>query len=259
MIKATNTCVNGKKVCLLGRHGFLGSAIEFELIRRGATVVSTPQTDVIAVLNFASPTHIPFEQNIYYHTNEFLNSTENLLQFCSHYDIHYIWPSSALVYEKDTAFSSLKHIGEMLQTIYSAPTLALRIFPVYGASEGGRGHATAIYQWCTQMSKGKRPVVYGDGTQGRDFVYIDDVAKFVVDAIEYKLTGVCDVGTGVKTSFNEIVEVINVQLGTDLKPVYKVAPKDYSSGIVCGQPIDNFISIKDGVKKILHEINRIDK
>jgi len=78
--------------------------------------------------------------------------------------------------------------------------------------------------------KGEPPVIYGDGTQTRDFTYVKDVAEANIIALEKKGIGgeVFNIGTGRETSFNQIVELINRFLGTNIKPKYVPNPiKNY--------------------------------
>lgn len=227
------------KYCIIGKSGLIGGA----LARRLKDVSSTPTDDTEVIFDFGSPVHPPFEQNPDYYIKTLL---QRHLYFLS-LGKYYVWPSSALVYEeKEIAFTHFKRVMEELGKIYPN-NLGLRIFPVYGIGES----RTAIHQWCEDMKKGKRPAVYGDGTQERDFVYIDDVVDQILHYVKIKSTGIVDIGAGKPTSFNIIIDTINEILGTNLKPIYKKAPNGYSKGIVCNNPGKTKVSIYDGLRKIL--------
>lgn len=250
--------LKGRLFCVLGGHGFIGSSLKNEILKRGGEVTSTPTKDCEAVFHFASYTHIPFEKNPSYHTQEVLNSYMYLLAFCEQYEIPFIYPSSALVYEKERSFYHFKKATEELCQIYNVRTLGLRIFPVYGQGEGERGHPTAIAQWILQMIQGKRPVVYGDGTQSRGFIYISDVVDNILKFTFDGSMGVKDIGVGEKYVFNDIIKIINEELGTDLKPKYMPLPKGYTEGIVPKEPITPKVSIRQGIKDIISEIGSYD-
>lgn len=126
-------------------------------------------------------------------------------------------------------------------------TLGLRIFPVYGPGE----NRTVISQWAKQMKAGERPTVYGDGTQERDFIYIDDVIDQILTLVKDRVVGVRDIGRGQPVAFNDIIGEINKILGTDIEPIYKDKPFNYSAGIVCKDPMPTHYSIHDGLKTIL--------
>ncbi len=243
------------KICLLGRNGFIGSALNQALIERGDEVVTTPEKDCKAILHFASTTHIPFEKNPVYHTQEIISSFLALLPFCEEYDIPFIFPSSALIYESGRPFLHLKMVLEQMVKIYNVRSLALRIFPIYGVGEGKRGQKTAIYQWIQEMKQGQRPIVYGDGTQSRDFIYIDDVVWNILKFMDEEVTGYKDIGTGEMKVFNDIVEIINSELKTNLPPLYNLALKSDVSGMQCQTPVKCRVDIKEGIKRMINEIS----
>jgi len=101
-------------------------------------------------------------------------------------------------------------------------SIGLRYFSVYGPNEKHKGKfANNISQFLWDMIQGKRPTIYGDGTQTRDFVFIKDVVHANILAMQSdKEFGIYNVGTGVQTSFNSMVEAINAQLGTNISPLY---------------------------------------
>lgn len=244
----------GKTVTVLGGHGFIGTALVAELKKRGATITSTPTKDSVAVLHFASYTHQPFERNPAYHTHELISSFLHLLPFCADNNIPFIYPSSALVYEAPRPFYYFKKMCELMPEIYNMKALGLRIFPVYGAGEGERGHPTAIAQWVKQMTKGERPNVFGDGTQKRDFIYISDVVDNILDFIENGVTGIRDIGSGNPLAFNDIIKAINEELGTTLEPIYTPIPQGYAKGILCPNPVPTKVDIHEGVRRMIAEL-----
>jgi ADP-L-glycero-D-manno-heptose 6-epimerase len=99
--------------------------------------------------------------------------------------------------------------------------VGLRYFNVYGPREAHKGiPASMIYQLSRQMKSGERPRIFKHGEQQRDFVYVKDVVEGSIRALEAKESGIYNLGSGRARSFNELVEVLNRSLGTDLKPDY---------------------------------------
>lgn len=101
--------------------------------------------------------------------------------------------------------------------------IGLRIFPTYGEEGFGSGHGSAntVLTLVKQMASGEQPEVWGDGTQVRDFIYVDDVARSFLLALSQNLnTQEFNIGTGKGTSINELVELINRNLKTKLVPKY---------------------------------------
>jgi nucleoside-diphosphate-sugar epimerase len=235
------------KYCVIGRHGLIGSA----LARKLGEVTSYPVPDTRVVFHFGSYVHMDFERNPEHHMKQAIDSYTSLLPYCRQHGILFVYPSSALTYEKDTQFSRFKKAMEQLVGCYDVRTLGLRIFPTYGPGES----RTVISQWCRQMLNGERPVVFGDGNQSRDFIYADDAAEQIVAAAECSPAGqhsLADIGCGYRTKFKDIVAAINRELGTAIEPRYVPAPPEYSEGIVCERPAaSSRVSIEGGVRRIL--------
>jgi ADP-L-glycero-D-manno-heptose 6-epimerase len=70
------------------------------------------------------------------------------------------------------------------------------------------------------MLAGKRPRIFKYGEQKRDFIYVKDVVEATLAARKAGTGAVLNVGTGIATSFNEVIEAINEALGTRLEPDY---------------------------------------
>jgi ADP-L-glycero-D-manno-heptose 6-epimerase len=156
-----------------------------------------------------------------------------------------VWASSAATYgrgpapmkESDPArplnvYGYSKLAMERLAEQY-APRLkhrivGLRYFNVYGAGENHKGKfASMIGQLARQMRAGKRPRIFYDGQQKRDFVYIDDVIAANLAALNSKTNGVFNVGSGAAGTFNQVVEQLNRVLRTDLQPDYFENPYSF--------------------------------
>jgi len=97
----------------------------------------------------------------------------------------------------------------------SVQAVGLRYFNVYGPLEFHKGSsASMVYQLYKQMAQGQRPRLFKWGDQFRDFIYVNDVVEANWKAFQYKGSGVFNVGTGRKTTFNQVVATINTALGT---------------------------------------------
>lgn len=114
--------------------------------------------------------------------------------------------------------------AEYFANHYGIDTVGLRLYSVYqgfgGAERHKGGYANIIAQFAESMANNEAPLLYGDGTQTRDFVYIDDVVRSFVRAADSAPAGVYNVGTGEAHSFNTIVQLINDSLGTTIDPAY---------------------------------------
>ncbi|MCY4732865.1 NAD-dependent epimerase/dehydratase family protein [Natronomonas gomsonensis] len=118
--------------------------------------------------------------------------------------------------------------AEYFSNHYGMSLAGLRLFSVYqgyGGTEAHKGeYANVIAQFADDIANGEAPVLYGDGTQTRDFTHVSDVVSAAVRAAEGGLTGVYNVGTGQSYSFNTVVELLNDELGTDVAPEYVENP-----------------------------------
>ena len=99
--------------------------------------------------------------------------------------------------------------------------VGVRYFNVYGPREAHKkAAASMIYQLYSQMKAGKRPRVFKQGEHRRDFVYVKDVVKMTIGALNAPKSGVYNCGSGVAFSFNEVIAELNRNLGTKLEPEY---------------------------------------
>jgi ADP-L-glycero-D-manno-heptose 6-epimerase len=99
--------------------------------------------------------------------------------------------------------------------------IGLRFFNVYGPREAHKGvPASMVYHLSKQMRAGQRPRIFKHGEQKRDFVYVKDVVDGMIRALDAYRGGIYNLGSGKAHSFNELVQVLNNSLGTNLEPEY---------------------------------------
>ena len=118
--------------------------------------------------------------------------------------------------------------AEYFANHYDMTVAGMRFFSVYqgygGAEEHKGEYANVIAQFADDIANGNSPALYGDGTQTRDFTHVSDIIRGLELAAEYELTGVYNLGTGQAYSFNELVKLLNEELGTDVEPEYVENP-----------------------------------
>ena len=125
---------------------------------------------------------------------------------------------------------AIERLARLYNILHGVKSVGLRFFSVYGPKEEYKGsYANMVSQFLWSLQKDEAPVIFGDGTQTRDFTHVSDV----VDALTLAWKGefgceVFNVGTGTAYSFNQVVEILNMLLGTNVKPIYKPNPiKNY--------------------------------
>jgi len=124
-------------------------------------------------------------------------------------------------------FFSREQLARIYSDTFGLETVGMRFFSVYGPKERHKGrYANLVSQFIWAMMRGERPIIYGDGSQTRDFVHVRDVCRALylagtVDGVSGEIFNVC---TGKNTSLNELVGIISKTLGVDIKPRYVENP-----------------------------------
>ncbi|MCY4464003.1 MAG: SDR family oxidoreductase [Chloroflexi bacterium] len=106
---------------------------------------------------------------------------------------------------------------------FGLETVALRYFNVFGPRQDPASeYAAVIPKFITRMLAGERPRIYGDGTQSRDFTYIDNVVRgnLLACAAPNASGQTINLATGGRVALNDLVEQLNAALGTDLPPIH---------------------------------------
>jgi UDP-glucose 4-epimerase len=106
--------------------------------------------------------------------------------------------------------------------MYGLPYVALRYFNVYGPRMDIHGRYTEVLiRWMDRIAAGQPPLIFGDGKQTMDFVYIDDVARSNVLALQSDISDdVFNIASGVETSLNDLAHVLLKVMKSDLQPEY---------------------------------------
>jgi len=95
----------------------------------------------------------------------------------------------------------------------------LRYANVYGPGQDPLGEAGVIAIFIGKILKGERPIIYGDGTQTRDYIFVEDVVRANLLALTGK-EGTYNIGTGIETSVNKLVEILSEVFGKNIEPIY---------------------------------------
>jgi len=100
------------------------------------------------------------------------------------------------------------------QAIHQLNTVALRYANVYGPRQNPEGEAGVVAIFAGKMLKGETPTINGDGTQTRDYVYVGDVVRANVLALDWKGSLVVNVGTGVESDVNTVFRILRKITGS---------------------------------------------
>lgn len=106
---------------------------------------------------------------------------------------------------------------------FGLQTCAFRFSNVFGPGSFHKGSVVAAY--FKSVLNGDPLLVYGDGEQTRDFIYVDDICDLLVQSFNTDYSGVYQLGSGAPTSVNELIGMIEKIVGTDNMPKVVNKPK----------------------------------
>lgn len=165
--------------------------------------------------------------------------TVNILECCRKYNVKkIIYASSAAVYGNPEYIGidekhrvnpisyygiskhTPEHYFEVYRQLYGLRYTILRYANVYGIRQDPKGEGGVVSIFLDMMLRGMQPVIYGDGEQTRDFIYVSDIARANILALKNGDNDIFNIGTGVKTSINQLFKLMNKLIGNNLKPKY---------------------------------------
>jgi len=170
-----------------------------------------------------------------------IRGTFNVLEACVQENVNrLVWSSSASVYgdaieepmtedhplNNTNFYGATKIAGEAMLTAFAhrfdLPAVGLRYMNVYGARQDYHGaYIAVIMKMLDNIDKGVAPVVYGDGSQAYDFIYVTDCAKANICAMKADSTAsYYNVGTGKRTTIKELAEMMLSLTGSNLQIEY---------------------------------------
>jgi UDP-glucose 4-epimerase len=258
-----------KKVAVTGVTGFLGNEIASALTNEGAEVIwiagDTRDRKTFAeldytydyVFHFAAPSsQILFKRRPKYALESTLAGFFNVARACAANGVKLIYPSTgSLSSSVSNEYSRAKQICEDYADACDVDSLGLRIFATYGPGEGHkRDYASVPFLFVSDVLDNRTPVIFGDGTQKRDFIYIDDVVNAVLILAEHCNDRVIDVGSGVSHSFNKVVDYIGDARGQTVETKNIEKPGGYldETAADISRLLEFYtpkVSLKDGIKR----------
>lgn len=138
--------------------------------------------------------------------------------------------------------------------------IIFRYANVYGAGQDAFGEAGVVAKFFELMSHNKPIQIHGNGKQYRDFVYVEDVAKANVLALQTDIDNeIINVSTNSRTSINDLFEVLKEELDYKLEPVYTASREgDIEKSILNNNKLSSLlhftpsIDVKTGIQKMVN-------
>jgi len=115
-----------------------------------------------------------------------------------------------------------EHYLHYYREVQGLPAVALRYANVYGPRQSAHGEAGVVAIFAGRMLRGEEVTINGSGDQTRDYVFVGDVVRANLAAVDHELTGAFNVGTGVETTVNELYARMVECLG--IEPAARHAP-----------------------------------
>jgi len=106
--------------------------------------------------------------------------------------------------------------------LFSVKTVSLRYFNVFGPRQDPQSeYAAVIPKFISRLLHKKPPIIFGDGMQTRDFVYVHDVVQANLLAMQSSATGTFNIGSGQKIDLNTLASALSEIMQVDLHPIHE--------------------------------------
>jgi UDP-glucose 4-epimerase len=146
---------------------------------------------------------------------------------------------------------------ELYNRLHGTRHAVLRFANVYGPRQDPVGQVGVVAIFCARVLAAQRPVIYGDGLQTRDFVYVSDAVNAYLAAADRRRPGTWNIGTGVEVSVLELAGIIGAVAGRPVDPVFASArPGELRRGALASERARRdlgwfpTVSLADGVGRV---------
>lgn len=203
--------------------------------------------------------------------------TVNLLENCRKYGVDkFIYASSAAVYgtpaylpvdekheiEPISYYGVSKYAPELYikvyNQLYGIKYTILRYANVYGIRQEPKGEGGVISIFLDKMLKGEQPTIFGDGSNTRDYIYVEDIAEANLKALYYGDNDIFNIGTGRATDLNKLFDIMKEFTGFKGEAAYGDArPGDIKDSCLCNDKAVEVLkwswkySIEEGLEKTI--------
>ena len=204
-----------------------------------------------------------------------VKGTENIFKIAKEFNLKVVYASSSSIYgnpgkipitensKRDpiNPYGKTKLDDEFIAEKYSKDNVSiigLRYFNVYGKGQTG-SYAGVITKFINKLKENKDPIIFGSGTQVRDFIFVEDVALANISAMKSNVNnGFFNIGTGITTSIEQLakimIELSNLKLDIQYKDALDGDVKFSQANMELTESILKWkysVKLKDGLKTII--------
>lgn len=192
----------------------LGAPSSVILFDRNREAMKDTIDGMRAILDYCADTHV---QKLIYATSSSVYGNSRLPQ------------SEEIVANPVNEYGVAKLCTEHLARVHKdVSSIGLRIFAGYGPGELRKtGFCSVVGLFLENIIANESPLVFGDGSQTRDFVYVDDIVESMLRGAETGFEGVINVGSGDALSFLKVIDMISTRLNKKVIPRFTPEPKSY--------------------------------
>lgn len=276
---------NGEEVIVLDNF-HTGSRKNLEKVIDDIRLIEAPCGDIPEhdfgdldkIFHIGIPSSSPMYRENHLLVGEAINEFIKVLELAREKDAKMVYAASSSVYGRcdpphredmeidafdyyTEARLAMERLAKVHNEFHNVESIGLRFFSVYGPHEQAKENfANIVKQFYWKMKDGEKPVIFGDGTQTRDFTHVKDVVQACLKASESNLEyEIINIGTGKETTFNKIVEMLNKKLDKSIEPEYQENPiKNYvertHADITKAKKLLNYkptISLEEGIKRMI--------
>lgn len=168
----------------------------------------------------------------------------NILECCKNFNVKkIIYPASAAIFGEPkylpidenhpldmisgygVSKHTVEHYLKIYKTLYDIDYTILRYSNVYGPRQDSSGEGGVVAIFTEQLLNDMIPTIFGDGSSTRDFVYVKDVAKANILAMNSDKIGIYNVCTNLKISINDLFNKMNTIMNKSILPIYATERK----------------------------------
>lgn len=255
-------------ILVTGGRGFIGTALLREIEGKSYDLKDDddilyledlpPAEDIETIIHLAASAGVP--QSIKDPSESFVNNTtgtQAVLEHAREVGVNrIIFASSAAASNPTSPYGASKAAGEAYmhayRESYGIETVCLRFSNVYGP--GSEEKSSVVANMIKSALSGGVINIHGDGTQTRDFIYIDDIVSAIKECINYPVIGTLNIGTGIITSINDVATEIANQTGARIEHDRSINPGVHGTYTPMHQTHSKIkwahkVNIWDGIKK----------